>query len=43
MSEERKRAVKAEVQLLLDAGVIHPIKYPTWLSNMVLVKKKNGK
>jgi hypothetical protein len=43
MFEERKQAAKAEVQCLLDAGVIHPLKYPTWLSNVVLVKKKNGK
>ena len=43
MSEERKQIDKAEVQRLLDAGVIRPIKYPTWLSNVVLVKKKNGK
>ena len=27
---------------MLDAGVIRPVKYPTWLSNVVLVKKKNG-
>jgi hypothetical protein len=43
MFEERKQAAKAEVQRLLDAGVICPVKYPTWLSNVVLVKKKNGK
>jgi hypothetical protein len=41
--EERKQAAKAVVQRLLDAGVIRPVKYPTWLSNVVLVKKKNGK
>ena len=28
---------------MLDTGVIRPVKYPTWLSNVVLVKKKNGK
>ena len=28
---------------MLDVGVIRPVKYPTWLSNVVLVKKKNGK
>ena len=43
MSEERKQIAKAEVQRLLDARVIRPVKYPTWLSNVVLVKKKNGK
>ena len=43
MSKERKQIAKAEVQRLLDARVIRPVKYPTWLSNVVLVKKKNGK
>ena len=28
---------------MLDAVVIRPVKYPTWLSNVMLVKKKNGK
>lgn len=36
-------AAKAEVQRLLDAGVIRPVKYPKWLSNVVLIKKKNDK
>ena len=43
MSKERKQVTKTEVQRLLDAGVIRPVKYPTWLSNVVLIKKKNGK
>jgi hypothetical protein len=43
MSEERKQVAKAEVQHLLDARVIRPVKYPTWISNVVLVKKKNSK
>ena len=43
MLEERKQVAKAEVQHLLDAGVIQPVKYPTWLSNVVLIKKKKGK
>ena len=43
MSEERKQIAKVEVQRLPDAGVIRLVKYPTWLSNVVLVKKKNGK
>ena len=43
MSEERKQVAKEEVQCLLDAGVIRPVKYPTWLSNVVLIKKKNNK
>jgi hypothetical protein len=43
MSEEKVKAVEAEVQRLQDAKVIREVKYPVWLSNTVLVKKKNGK
>ena len=43
MADEKVTAVKAEVQRLLDANVIREVKYPTWLANTVLVKKKNGK
>jgi hypothetical protein len=28
---------------LLDAGFIRDVQYPSWLANMVMVKKKNGK
>ena len=31
-----------EVQKLLATGFIKPIQHPRWLSNIVLVKKKNG-
>jgi hypothetical protein len=43
MSEEKVKAVEAEVQRLQDAKVIREVKYPVWLANIVLVKKKNGK
>ena len=43
MSEKRKKAAHAEVQKLLDAGVIHEVQYPEWLANVVMVPKKNGK
>jgi hypothetical protein len=43
MSEEKLKAVEAEVQRLPDAKVIREVKYPVWLANTVLVKKKNGK
>jgi hypothetical protein len=42
-SEEKVKAVEAEVQSLQDAKVIREVKYPVWLANTVLVKKKNGK
>ena len=36
-------AVQKEVEKLLQAGAIRELHYPTWLSNTVVVKKKNGK
>uniref|UniRef100_A0A2N9I550 Uncharacterized protein n=1 Tax=Fagus sylvatica TaxID=28930 RepID=A0A2N9I550_FAGSY len=36
-------AVQKEVERLFQAGAIREIQYPTWLSNTVVVKKKNGK
>jgi hypothetical protein len=32
-----------ELQNLLEAGFIKEVFHPTWLANLVLVKKKNGK
>ena len=43
MSEERQKAAHAEVQKLLDVGVIREVQYPEWLANVVMVPKKNGK
>jgi hypothetical protein len=43
MSDEKTKAAKAEVHRLLDAKFIEPITYPTWLANVVMVQKKNGK
>jgi hypothetical protein len=43
MSEEKVKAVEAEVQRLQDAKVIREVKYPVWLADTIPVKKKNGK
>ena len=43
MSDEKTEAAKAEVHRLLEAKFIKPIAYPTWLANVVMVQKKNGK
>jgi hypothetical protein len=43
MSDEKTEAAKAEVHRLLEANIIEPIAYPTWLANVVMVKKKSGK
>jgi hypothetical protein len=37
------KAVKAEVQRLLDTGFIREVKYLQWLANIIMVRKKNGK
>ncbi|KAG7567252.1 Ribonuclease H-like superfamily [Arabidopsis thaliana x Arabidopsis arenosa] len=43
LGPDRAEAVNTEVQRLLDAGLIREVKYPDWLANPVVVKKKNGK
>jgi hypothetical protein len=43
MSEEKAKAVEAEVQRLQDTKMVREVKYPVWLANTVPVKKKNGK
>ena len=43
MSAEKQAAIEAEVQKLLEAEFIREEKSPTWLANVVLVRKANGK
>jgi hypothetical protein len=40
MSDEKVVAAKVEVQSLLDTGFIREVHYPSWLVNVVMVKKK---
>ncbi|XP_019053694.1 PREDICTED: uncharacterized protein LOC109114857 [Nelumbo nucifera] len=40
---EHWKAIEEEVQKLLNAGFIREVHYPIWLSNVVMVKKANGK
>jgi hypothetical protein len=40
---KRNQAIVEEVEKLLKAGFIREVDYPEWLSNVVLVKKSNGK
>lgn len=42
-NQERYEAVNSEVEKLLKAGFIRQESYPEWISNVVLVKKVNGK
>jgi hypothetical protein len=43
MSDEKVAIAKVEVQRLLDTGFIHEVLYPSWLANLVMVKKKSSK
>ena len=42
-NEEQSHSISDKVDHLLQAGFIRKAFYPDWLSNSVLVKKKNGK
>jgi predicted HAD superfamily phosphohydrolase len=43
VGDERRAAIVEEVTKLREAGFIEEIKYPSWLANVVMVKKANGK
>nr|KYP56988.1 Retrovirus-related Pol polyprotein from transposon 297 family [Cajanus cajan] len=43
VGSERREAIVAETQKLLNAGFIREVRYTTWLANVVLVKKNSGK
>jgi len=34
--------IEKQVNKLLEVGFIHEVKYPTWIANIVPVRKKNG-
>ncbi|TYK29707.1 uncharacterized protein E5676_scaffold3607G00170 [Cucumis melo var. makuwa] len=34
--------IEVEVNKLIEVGFIREVKYPTWIANIVLVRKKNG-
>lgn len=39
----KNQIIHEELNKLLVAGFIQEVKYPTWLANMVIVPKRNGK
>ena len=43
MLTKKQATIEEEVGKLLKAGFIRPEKFPTWLINVVMVKKSNGK
>ncbi|GJS94143.1 reverse transcriptase domain-containing protein [Tanacetum coccineum] len=38
---EKSKVVTREVKEWVKAGIVRPVKYPTWISNSVLVKKRS--
>ncbi|KAK0570879.1 hypothetical protein LWI29_007901 [Acer saccharum] len=40
---ERNKVINEEIQKLFDIGSIKEVKYPDWLANVMVVKKKNRK
>ncbi|RDX71782.1 hypothetical protein CR513_48822, partial [Mucuna pruriens] len=43
LGEEKRRAARKETSKLLAVGFIREIQYPTWLANVVMVKKASSK
>ncbi|RDX94534.1 hypothetical protein CR513_23077, partial [Mucuna pruriens] len=43
MGEEKREAAKQETHKLITAGFVREVQYPTWLANVVMVRKANGK
>ncbi|XP_068475225.1 uncharacterized protein [Phaseolus vulgaris] len=43
LGEERRKAAREETEKLVQAGFIQEAHYTTWLANVVMVKKANGK
>ncbi|RDX86647.1 hypothetical protein CR513_32010, partial [Mucuna pruriens] len=41
--EEKRKAIKEETNKLLAADFIKEVQYPSWLANVMMVKKANGK
>jgi hypothetical protein len=39
---DRRKAIRLEVNKLLEAGFIRPVYYPIWLANSILVEKSDG-
>jgi hypothetical protein len=39
---ERHETIRLEVNRLLEVGFIRPVDYPSWLANLIFVKKPDG-
>ena len=42
MAQERRVKVNEEIAKMLEAGFIREVTFPSWVSNVVAVPKKNG-
>ncbi|GKA57224.1 reverse transcriptase domain-containing protein [Tanacetum coccineum] len=43
LAPKRNEAVRTQVEELVEAGVLREVKYQTWVSNPIIVKKDDGK
>ncbi|GJZ34806.1 reverse transcriptase domain-containing protein [Tanacetum coccineum] len=43
LAPERNEAIRTQVEELVEAGVLREVKYQTWVSNLIIVKKDDGK
>jgi len=43
IEEEQRKTIRKEVDKLPNANFIGEVKYSTWLSNVVMIKKANKK
>ncbi|GJR14078.1 reverse transcriptase domain-containing protein [Tanacetum coccineum] len=43
LAPERNEVVRTQVEELVEAGVLREVKYQTWVSNPIIVKKDDGK
>lgn len=42
-SEDKRKAISEETKRLVDSNFVREIEYPTWLANVVMVRKASGK
>ncbi|GJZ72267.1 reverse transcriptase domain-containing protein [Tanacetum coccineum] len=43
LAPERNKAIHSQVEELIEAGILREVKYQTWVSNPMVMKKDNGK
>ncbi|GJR40954.1 reverse transcriptase domain-containing protein [Tanacetum coccineum] len=43
LAPERNKVIRTQVEELVEAGVLREVKYQMWVSNLIIVKKDDGK